>query len=150
MKDIPLFSPGADLDMLQAWFARHSPDNVPMTTLLLKLERIVRFPFGNGLEIVYAIARVDEALEVSIEVATGGAKRCRAILGLCCRAGRFFKRYGPSYEERIFFGSPEDAGQYVIFVLGQKSAAERPPSSSNRGLRSGRLGSRTSVKRIGS
>ena len=124
MKDIPPFPPGADLDMLQAWFTGHRADDVPMTTLLLKLERIVRFPFGSGLEIVYGIANVDDVLEVSIEVVTGGAKRCRAILGLCCRAGRFFKRYGPSREERIFFGNPEDAARYVSFVLGQKSDRE--------------------------
>lgn len=124
MKDIPPFPLDADLDMLQAWFARHSPDDVPMTTLLLKLERIVRSPFGSELKIVYAIASVDAALEVSIEIATGGGKRCRAILGLCCRAGRFFKRYGPSREERIFSGNPEDAARYVSFVLSQKSARE--------------------------
>ncbi len=118
MKDTSSFPPDADLDILQAWFTRHRPDDVPMTTLLLKLKRIVRFPFGSGLEIVYAIANVDDVLEVSIEVVTGGAKRCRVILDLCCRAGRFFKRCGPAREERIFFGNPEDAARYVSFVLG--------------------------------
>ncbi len=138
-----------DLDLLEIWLARHCVDSAPMATLLLQFERMVRVAFGGELEIGYAAARVDGALEVSIEVWTRGAMRCSAILGLCCRAGRFFKRYGPSPEERIFFKGPKDAAQYVLFVLGQRSAAERSLSSGSKALRSVRTAPRTSIRRTG-
>jgi hypothetical protein len=96
-----------------------------MATLLLQFERMVRAAFGGELEIGYAAARVEGALDASIEVWERGAIRCSAIPGLCCRAGRFFKRYSPSLEERIFFMGPKDAAQYALFVLAPRSAAER-------------------------
>lgn len=135
-----------DLDMLEVWLERNCVDSAPIATILLQFERMARVAFGGELEIGYAAARVDGALEVSIEVWAGGAMRCSAILGLCCRAGRFFKRYGPSPEERIFFKGPKDAAQYVIFVLGQRSAAH-PSSSDSKAMRSGRTAPRTSIRR---
>ncbi len=109
-------TPIFDLTSVERWFSRNSPPNSTMTVLLMQVERIVRSAVSSLPEFSYEVRKTNGVVEVSfVDFRTREAPR--TIVSLCCHSGRFFKQYGPSQEERVFFSDAIDAAQYLIFVL---------------------------------
>jgi hypothetical protein len=111
-------SPNLDLSGIEAWLDRHSPQNSSMSLLFLQVERFVRSRLPGLAGFDYQVGKKVEVFEIEM-IALGNRCDSRVSISLCCHSGRFFKQYGSTLEERVYFKGPMDAARYVVFASGE-------------------------------